>query len=576
MITIQYYATEREDLVSHLSHDDKNPISIKPLQEIEDKIKKSTPIFNFASFFGKGIDLYDESIELGGADDYYGFIPQKTQADQKVAVSFGRITGEEAPQLDNGITVEFNNYTCKKITVERNGSVLGTAEAEEGFLPEKVHIAFTTPEDSWLEVTIIFSGFPEDAPINLKGVILGRIVAVDDVMSFDMIAETNPISDDLAMNETNITAVIDEDFTGYEGQKIILHDNGEVLENGVLKSAEETEIDLYNLKLRNRVSIADEIEYEYAQLHYNEPASIEYDWNNFKITPDKVVSEISEHIGLSIEIPDSIKDTRLSAFLPKCKSRKVLQQVAWACCCGIDTTYSDKIRLVPYFAPEEDKEVSPDIVITNNDDRILKTSVKEGGKYSKIVWKTTRYFRSNEEVDLGEVELRYISDHDRFIGKVRKDEPFIVSSHHGDDNYTTYWSETPYYAFVEYKTEDVYDNINPFNSKLSAHKYDKYEHTLEISTGANRGAVLEISNQIIFPLEEQMTENKIAQLKKWYSNNNTLSATIVDNDSQIRLGKVIKVELKKPGTFFQGIVTKIVRNNVGTYHTVELEAHQWD
>ncbi|MBQ7800295.1 MAG: hypothetical protein IJ370_07355, partial [Oscillospiraceae bacterium] len=268
MIKIKYYATEREGLVSHLSHDDESPISIKPLSEIEDKIKKSTPVFNFASFFGGGIDLYDETIELGGEDDYYGFVPQRTVSDQSVVISFPRHTGEEAPWLDNGITIEFNKHTCRKITVERNGAILGTAEAEDGeYLSEKVHIAFTTPEESWDDVNVVFSDFPENAPINLKGVVLGKVVNVDDIMSFDMITETNPISDDLALNETNVTAVIEEDFTSYEGQKVIMYDNDEVLENGILKSSEETDTDLYNLKSRNTLQKFDKEKTDYFRLY---------------------------------------------------------------------------------------------------------------------------------------------------------------------------------------------------------------------------------------------------------------------------------------------------------------------
>ncbi len=566
MITIQYYATEREDLVSHLSHDDKNPISIKPLQEIEDKIKNSAPIFNFANFFGKGIDLYDESIELGGADDYYGFIPRRTETEQSVVVSFKEIEkGEEAPWLDNGITVEFNKYTCNKITVERNGTVLATAEAKAGeLLPKKIHIAFTTPEESWSNVNIIFSGFPADAPINLKGIVLGRVISVDDIMSFDMIAETNPISDDFALNETNVTAVIESEFAGVAEQKVIMHDNGELFEKDYIVSIEETDENIFNLKTRNLPKAFDTQMVSFPNTDLYDSSEMRKDWNDRGINATYVLSgppKIADIFGEEL-----YQD--LSPFLPECSKRKYLQQVAWALCCGIDTTHLEVPRLVPFFAADT---TEPDIVISNEDDRILKTSVKAGDKYSKILWKKTKYIMNDNQIVLDDVELSQ-DDKGRYIAEKFFNEPVYVktieTTGESINENLFFVQPTPYRA-------TIWANHLPESEiiHLVGHTYSKQEEVVEISTGVKNGSTLEITNQTLYPLDDT---RKIAQLKKWYSSNNTLSATIVDNDSQIRLGKVIKVELKRSGTFFQGIVTKIVRNNVGTYHTVELEAHQWD
>lgn len=562
MIKIKYYATERDDLVSHLSHDDENPISIKPLSEIEDKIKKSTPIFNFASFFGDGIDLYDETIELGSEADYYGFIPQRTEAEQCVVVSFKPEEGKEAPWLDNGITIEFNKHTCRKITVERNGTVLGTAEAEVGeSLPEKVHIAFTTPEESWADVNIIFSDFPTDAPINLKGVLLGKVVDVDDIMSFDMITETNPVSDDFALNETNVTAVIEEEFAGVAEHKVLMHDNGELLEKDYAVSVKETDENIFDFKSRNFPKSFDSQMVGYPNTDLFSPEFTgKHDWNKAGINSAYVLDGIA-----TIQNADAFQD--LSPFLPECSKRKYLQQVAWAICCGIDTTYSETPRLVPFFATEV---TEPDIVISNSDDRILKTSVAYGDKYSKIVWKKIKYIMNEKQTNLDNVILE-LDNEGRYVGERIFDEPVsatIVEAVGETMSETLFFTQsTPYRV----KVWSVRPSEYPVN--ISGYTFSKQEESVEIVTGIKDGSTLEISDQFLYPIDDS---KKIAQLKKWYSHNNTLSATIVDNDSQIRLGKVIKVELKKPGTFFQGIVTKIVRNNVGSYHTVELEAHQWD
>lgn len=571
MIKIKYYATEREDLISHFSHSDENPISIKPLSEIEDKIKRSTPIFNFASFFGNGIDLYDETIELGDEEDYYGFIPNHTDSDQNLTISFEEVVeGEEAPWLDNGITIEFNKYTCRKITVERSGTVLGAAEAAEGkCLPEKVHIAFTTPEESWTDVNIVFSDFPENAPINLKGVVLGKIVNVDDIMAFDMIAETNPISDDLALNETNVTAIVGEEFVGVAEQKMIMFDNDEILEKDYAVSVKETDENIFDFKTRNFPKSFDSQMVGYPNTDLFSPEFTgQFDWNKAGINSAYVLD------GIAItDNADVFQD--LSPFLSECSKRKYLQQVAWATCCGVDTTYSDKARLVPFFAPEPDElgkipAVSPDIIITNDDDRILKTSVVYGDKYSKVVWKKTKYIMNEKQTALDNVSLE-LDNEGRYTAERIFDEPVSVTLVEATGETM---GETLFFTqSTPYRVKVWAVNPSEYPVNLSGYTFSKQEESVEIVTDIKDGGTLEITDQLLYPIDDT---KKIAQLKKWYSHNNTLSATIVDNDSQIRLGKVVKIELKKSGTFFQGIVTKIVRNNVGTYHTVELEAHEWN
>lgn len=574
MISVKYFATKRDDLYYlQYNNEETPPISPGTLYDIQGKIKKVTPIFNYANFYGNSIDIYDESIMFGDESDYYGLILSHNQDKQIINVSFYDIGS-----IENGITIVFNKYSCGKIVIERNGEILGSAEAESGkLLSEKVYIDFTLLNASWSNINIIFSQFADNAPINIQGIVLGKIVDIKDIMSFDMISEINPIGDDLAINETNISAVVTDDFYSEEGQKIRIFDNDNLLENTVLKSSEEPDIDFYNLKSRNEIETADNTDYEYLFMSGNPIWPIDYDWNNFEMTVDKAISRINDYGGKGINIDisklsEEIKNAKLSVFLPKCKLRKVIQQIAWACCCGIDTTYKENITLVPFLAHDD---IQPDIVINNSDDRILKTSVKKGTKYSKIIWTTTRYFRNDKSVDLGEIQLKWNPQTASLTGDIISDEPFIISSENSDINDLAYHSETPYYSYAEYNTEDVFETYPAsLNVVLHGYKYDKYEHTYEISTESKSGETLEIKNQILYPLDEQMIENKISQLKKWYSRNNTLSATVVDNNSEIKLGKVIKLQLKR-GNYFQGIITKIVRNNIGDYHTVDLEAHEW-
>ena len=267
-----------------------------------------------------------------------------------------------------------------------------------------------------------------------------------------------------------------------------------------------------------------------------------------------------------IKIPEEIKQIKLSPFLPKTNIRKILQQIAWASCCRIDTTYSNSINLIPFLAQEN---FEPDIIINNSDDRILKTQVKKGTQYSKIKWIKTKYFRENEESELGEVELRWNQMDAGFYGSLISDTPIFPTQVGMNVRFEI---NDPYNFGISYRPEDAPEDKSPYTVNVLGYKYSKYEETIEIPLDNSSGDILEINNQELYPIDDTQ---KIAQLKKWYSKNNTLTATVVDNNNEIKLGKIIKIQLRK-GDYFQGVITNVSRTNINDYHTVELEAHEWN
>ncbi|MBQ8338548.1 MAG: hypothetical protein IJY33_05325 [Oscillospiraceae bacterium] len=577
MIELRYCALESDKIDFKFLHSDApdgaNPVY--QMETVQDSIKKNTNIINYANFFKDGIDLYDETIELGGEGDYYGWLIFDESATLQVSYSG---TDVDPPTFENGITIFFNKYTCKMVEVyietKDDGWVnIGGAYNENG-LPEKVHLEIKSDQyptvisdNAWEKLKIDFA-FPatENDPINVKGVQFGKTIELDDVMSYDNISEINPIGDDLAINETSLTAVVAEDFYGEDGQDIIVLDNDQLFEKEDLKKVEEIDTNLYDFKFNNFIGTVDGISCR----NYGNYDSL------FKQGQVNVKSAL-ESLGIDISYPEELSTVLLSSLYPPATLRQTLQQISWATCCGIDTTYSEKVRLVPFFAPDQDEEVSPDIIISNNDDRILKSNITKGEIYSEILWKRPQYTLKKEKEVVGTIYLTETTDE---LGNKSKDGILISDTpfYYGDmiDNLSIDLNEfsvnipSPYIIEVGMYYEEHFSDWDSI--EVSAYKYEKSEHTIRISTGNKGNKKLEITNQQIYPINPAY---KMAQLKKWYSNNNTLSATIVDNDSQIRLGKVVKIQLKN-GNYFQGIVTKIVRNNISSYHTVDLEAHEWN
>ena len=555
---------------------DDNPISQNTISDVENKIKENQSIINFANFFGDGLDLKDETIILGTSTDYIGYIPKYDRnVPQEITITHNQIT---PPEISKGIAIHFHKYTCQTIYVAIEGNLI--AEIKNKDNKQKVFIPLKLKE--WDKITIGFSDFYDNQPICIKGVVVDGAPVIEDIYSFDSIAETNPISDDLAINECNVQFVSDESIINKREHKIIYSEYGQIVETHGVKKINEEE-GLYEMKTRSILENINTIQ----TLHsFNDTVSGSidsiFDWNKY---PRIFNAAISEDLGSLIptNYPEDLSSISLSAFLKPCSARKYLQQLAWASCCGIDTTYTEGVKFVPFFAVEN---ATPIITINNSDDRILKTSVTNGKKYKELLLEIPSYLidLSSEPAIQSAIEV---------LGSVS----VLGSELKKENGYTTtlIFSEPCIPIEKTFYTQDVSWQItktSPYACQLTATydsfstpildnayygctvkgiKYSSEKKTITIPIAEN-GETLTISNQELFPID--MT-NKIAQLKKWYSADNVINATIVDDLNEIRLGSVVKIQLRN-NDYFQGIVTKLHRTTVSERHVIELEAHEWN
>lgn len=579
MIEVKYFAADIDidkdpsELYISFSNkaDSEEPIGYYPLDELEFPIKRNERVDNYANFFGEGLDLYDDSIMLVNDEDHHiGYIPPydaRNDQDNTIRITW---SGSELPTFKNGLTIIFNKYVCKGVDVYANydqggrvkiGSYYGTMG-----LPLKTHIPFeldANSQDELLSIEVDLYGFFDNTPYNIKGIVLGKTIDIEDIKSFDMLTEVNPISDDLSINETNITVVVDEDFNSNYGQKVLIYDNDKLLYDNLFISSEETEENTYNIKIRDYLDKADKTNYVYPFIESSNSSVSFVDWTTTNLT---LLSGIFRGISVGIKTDDSklfneLMNTKIKSLLqPSLSLRAVVQQVAWALCCLVDTTYNEfdiKINLIPFFASET---TTPDIVINNDDDRILKTSVKNGTVYSKILWKKKVFYTSGNETTLGTYNYEGTAN-------IVFDKPVVIYRTSISDKLLPVYNYSPY----EFKVETYHQpDVRKFD--IDGWELKTREDIVTIYTGNTKGETLEITNQTLYPADDT---KKIAQLRKWYTNNNTLTATVVDNDSEIQVGKIVKIQLKK-GNYFQGVVTSVVRTNINDYHTVELEAHEWN
>ena len=140
------------------------------------------------------------------------------------------------------------------------------------------------------------------------------------------------------------------------------------------------------------------------------------------------------------------------------------------------------------------------------------------------------------------------------------DVPFVYDSMSGGDGTVTF--RNPYYINVE----SSYGGLRV----VKGYGYNKQaiNYTVDIQPYGN---TLAITNQELYPIDMAL---KSEQLKKWYLKNNTIKATVVDNND-LKIGKILKIQLLD-GMYFQGVIVKAERSNIGDKHLIDLEAHEWN
>lgn len=540
MISAQLYATDVGEKVSLFK-----PSNLVPPYYEYIGILNNYPIFNYAAFFKEGINLYDNELCIGDENDYYGYIGNLQ------SIEIWSFNSGDVISVSNGVTVIFDRYSCNKIEiyVKENWEdeyIFVTSVENENGLPKETYIN-VEGEVVGVDIKLVFSGYPENAYVTLKGLVLGKIIEIDNFFSYNSIAEIRPLGDDLPMNEINFETLLTDEFFDEQNQKLKIYDGLVLYENDFLVSSNKKNKKRYVIKSRNEVKLLDKDDsvayyrYEYIS-----------DWNNIELFASDVLDELYENI----EYPDWFKTYRINPFVKTQSKRKILQQIAWATCCGVDTTYSDKIKLAPYLATEN---TTPDIVINNADGRTKSLELIKGEKYSVVKCKIPSYTKKAEIETLGKITPYYSSDME-YRYSFNLDEPFNVYETGTGNSIVKF--KNPYFV--------AFENENGGEQTVTGYKYDKVDKTLEIAT-SNFGSVFEISNQEVYPLD--MTE-KEKQIKKWYSNNNTIKATLVNNED-LKVGRVLKIQLEN-GKYFQGIIIKTERNNIADKHLIDLEAHEWN
>lgn len=518
------------------------------------KIEENVPILNYAAFFGKGIPLKDETLIFAENNTYLGFVGN---------APYLTIYLSNYMYVKNGITIIFDRCACKTIKVYNGDTQELIVESTLNEPQLTRYIPFET-ESTVSQLYVQFEDVPEGDIMTLKGVTLGRIIDISDFFEFNRLAEICPLGDDLPLNETSSTVYLEDNFYDEEGQKIVYYDNSNVLEETYLIESEFEEEKHFMIKSQDLISKFFASTQDFA-LNAFRAYSEHTDWGGFYFTAEEVLKATVPQ-GINLKYPDFFKELKISPFLEPSSGRKILQQIAWACCCGIKTDKAlNNIEFIPFL---NGGVVTPNVVISNEDNRILKTKVKKGEKYGKINWEYSKYSRSEEPTNIGEITPELLSGsgvEEEFLWNVDFSKPTQVSEIEAffDGYDTIYFS--PYCAGGK-----IYD-LKQSKVVVSAYEYTEQKQKIEIDLETANTKTLTISNQVLFPLD---TAPKVNQLKKWYSKNNTLSATIVDN-GDLDLGYVLKIELDN-GRYFTGIITKIERNNVSDYHVLNVEAHEWD
>ena len=521
----------------------------------QSNILRSVPIENYAAFFGDGIPLMDNSLILANEDFYFGFISNNQ--------SFWLDLTIENEETASGLTLIFDRCSCSKIDICLNETVTPSYSFEN---PEKPLIWYLPFEiDKGIRtIEIRLSGFEQLT--TLKGVVVGKNIDFLNYFEFNYLNEIKPLGDDLPINQIESSVYLEDDFYLEENQRLTYYDGSNVLEETFLINSEFEKKNRCTLTSQNIISQVAEDTFIFPPYYIDTTSE---SWNNVEIFAKNVIDNlhVKSRFKPNYIFPEWFSTYKLSPFLKPSNGRKVLQQIAWCCCCGIKTDEkSNTIEFVPFLATES---VVPNVVINIEDNRILKSKVAKGENYCKLVLENTVYTENPTVEILSELSLEKGGFDNQWNWEIESSNPIRIT----DLKYSSGTSAGVWITFSSpFKFVGGFSHSDS-NVKVWAqgYKYESQKRQFAIDLPNKSNKTLTISNQELYPIDPTL---KIAQLKKWYTKNNTLSATLVDY-GDLNVGKILKLELENGG-FFTGIITSVERSNISDYHTVNVEVHEWD
>lgn len=537
------------------------------------------PAMNYITMDALGMDLYDDNSEFITENDYCGYISQSVSDSNGIITDTIKVTGSNM-YIKHGITFCFvtqypTNVTLTAYSAINNGEIIfeGTFEITSLYH----HIDLEPLECASLIITFNNTQLPHSF-IKLESLVLGGLHIFNDFADFDYIDEVNVLSADLPIGEISFSVFSDTDLLGVEGNKLYFFDGSHFMgEYYLVTSDRETETK-YNFVVQNQMFKADKTKFEdYAQallstylsegsfaFAYQRPINYQRGSGEMASIIPGALETCLDKCGVRYEIDNYFltnNDLWLTPYLKPGSCRYALTQLCWVL--GAYIICSDKVYIKPLSAISTQTPK----VITNEDNRIIRTSVSKAKKISNVLWDLPMYSRddSPQIKKVSSVNVATGSKITIAFNNPTKVMSVVYSSGAEEENIY----ETPYtISFFNGTKESGEITINGFDLNNS-----KITEIIPINSDGDEEKYSKYDLMLLDSAWDPLIDFKKSQLEKAARENKVLKATI--GYSGEKTGDLISIQTNL-GDMFTGIITKIGFSSPNTHRTAEIEVQQWN
>lgn len=544
-----------------------------------DDIRIGKPVMNYITMDALGMDLYDDDSEFIAENDYCGYISQSVSDSNGNIADTIEITGNNM-HIEHGITFEFVNQHPTNVTLTAYSTIDRSEIVFERMFEITSlchHIDLELLECSSLVITFNSTQSPHSF-IKLEALVLGGLHKFNDFAEFDYIDEVNILSADLPIGEISFSVFSDTDLLGVEGNKLFFFDGSHFMgEYYLVTSDRETETK-YNFVVQNQIFKADKTKFEdYAQallstylpegsfaFAYQRPINYQRGSGEMASIVPGALETCLDKCGVRYEIDNYFltnNDLWLTPYLKPGSCRYALIQLCWVL--GAYIICTDKVYIKPLSAISTQTPKK----ITNEDNRIIRTSVSKAKKVSNVLWDIPMYSRdaSPHVKKVSSVNVNVGSKITIAFNSPTKVMNVVYSSGAEEENIY----ETPYtVSFFNGTKESGEITINGFNLNDS-----KITEIIPINSEGDEKKYSKYDLMLLDSAWDPFIDFKKSQLEKVARENKVLKATIGYDGEKI--GDLISIQTNL-GDMFTGIITKVAFSSPNTYRTAEIEVQQWN
>lgn len=238
-----------------------------------------------------------------------------------------------------GISLVFNDHSgdyCSQLTITwyRDGETLSS----ETFRPDGYEYFCYHPEEYYNRIMITFEKTSRPfRPVFLSNIQygLGRTFLDDEAKNVDCFIEMSPISEELSINTLSFTIRSKSNiaFNFQRRQQMKLYFDENIIGIFYLKSGKRVSKTDYEVNTEDAVGLLDTTDFM-GGIYNNEPVK-------------NVIAAIFEGQGIDYFLDQGLENLTLSGYLPVCRRRDALAQVAFAIGASVNTAYDLNLYIYP-------------------------------------------------------------------------------------------------------------------------------------------------------------------------------------------------------------------------------------